>query len=91
MNKARIVALTTTLTILAPWLAAQELKPTLHPRLPAELSQYWLAPGAADMRTAKDPAVARLQDAVKAEVDSNFTRALSILTQPSVQLVQVLS
>jgi len=55
------------------------LKPTNHPRLPADLSQLWYAPskGTAANKT--------LATAVKLEVDSQFSKALPILSQASVQ------
>lgn len=64
---------------------AQELKPTNHPRLPAQAQDYWLAPTSADLRTAKSPALAQLQEGVKQFAEGNYTRALTILTQPAVQ------
>jgi len=62
--------------------AAPALKPTNHPRLPAELSQFWLAPAKARSVT---PAMNDLAAAVKLEVDGNFTRALPMLQQPAVR------
>jgi soluble lytic murein transglycosylase len=62
--------------------AAPALKPTNHPRLPAELSQFWLAPAKAAATTA---AMNDLAAAVKFEVDGNFTRALPMLQQPAVR------
>jgi soluble lytic murein transglycosylase len=61
---------------------APALKPTNHPRLPAELSQFWLAPAKARSVT---PAMNDLAAAVKLEVDGNFTRALPMLQQPAVR------
>jgi soluble lytic murein transglycosylase len=62
------------------------LKPTEHPRLPAELSAFWLAPSVADLsHVARAPALNELAAAVKLEIDSDFARALPILSQPFVQ------
>ncbi|HEV3063316.1 MAG TPA: transglycosylase SLT domain-containing protein [Vicinamibacterales bacterium] len=61
------------------------LRPTEHPRLPADAAQYWLAPSVTDMRAAKAPAMTQFSDAVKLEVDSNFTKALPILSQRTLQ------
>jgi soluble lytic murein transglycosylase len=62
------------------------LKPTEHPRLPAELSAFWLAPSAADLsHVARTPALSDLAAAVKLEIDSDFAKALPILSQPFVQ------
>ena len=65
----------------APGVGDVVLKPTAHPRLPAELSQLWLAP-AAQARTA---ALNEFAAGVKLEVDSNFARALPIFMQPAVR------
>ena len=61
------------------------LKPTSHPRLPADPSQLWLAPDAAARAASRGPAIAEFTQAVKLEVDNNFARALPILTQPALQ------
>ncbi len=58
------------------------LKPTSHPKLPAEVSQLWLAPAA---RTARTAALNDFNTGVKLEVDSNFARALPIFMQPAVR------
>ena len=58
------------------------LKPTSHPRLPADVSQLWLAPTARTVRTA---ALNDFSTGVKLEVDSNFARALPIFMQPAVR------
>src|SRR3954470_24601753 len=55
------------------------LKPTTHPRLPADASQLWLAPDAAARTAARGAAVAEFTQAVKFEVDNNFARALPML------------
>ena len=87
MNRTRLAASTLTAAILLSLAAlrAQELKPTVHPRLPAQASDYWLAPGSAETRAAKAPAIVQLQEAIKQEIDSNDAKALAILTQPAVQ------
>ena len=59
------------------------LQPTNHPRLPADVSRLWMAP---DSRpSARTPPIQQFADAVKLEVDTNFARALPILSQASVQ------
>ena len=58
------------------------LKPTSHPRLPAELWQFWLAPAKGASPTL---AMNELAAAVKLEVDGNFAKALPILAEPGVQ------
>jgi len=65
--------------------AAVELKPTNHQRLPADASQYWLAPTTTDLRTAKSAQAAQFADAVKLEVDGNFAKALPIFSQNAMQ------
>jgi soluble lytic murein transglycosylase len=62
--------------------AVVSLAPTNHPRLPADLSQLWLAPAKGRARTATMKAFA---DAVKLEVDANYAKALPIFSQPSQQ------
>src|SRR5476649_2044389 len=59
------------------------LNPTNHPRLPADPSQLWLAP--AKTTVARTPAINDFVTAVKLEVDSNFAKALPMLSQPAVQ------
>src|SRR6266508_6070219 len=58
------------------------LKPTNHPRVPADLSLLWLAP---DPRAPRTAAMNELASAVRLEVDSDFARALPILSQPALQ------
>src|SRR5262249_35053389 len=65
--------------------AAPALKPTTHPRLPADPSQLWLAPDAAAARLARTSPLTDFNAAVKLEVDNNFARALPTCTQPAVQ------
>jgi soluble lytic murein transglycosylase len=62
--------------------AVVSLVPTKHPRLPADLSQLWLAPAKGHARTA---AMKEFADGVKLEVDTNFAKALPIFAQPSQQ------
>src|SRR5689334_12750600 len=61
------------------------LKPTTHPRVPAEPSQLWLAPDAAARAATRGAAIADFTQAVKLEVDNNFARALPMLTQAAVK------
>ena len=60
------------------------LKPTNHPRLAGDSSQLWLAPDAAARAATRGPAVTDFTQAVKLEVDNNFTKALPMLSQPAV-------
>ena len=94
MTKGRMFALTVLAALLwpAPRPRAQQagalierdvvLKPTSHPRLPADVSQLWFAPVASSRRTAS---ASELASAVKSEVDGDFARALTILSQPAAQ------
>jgi soluble lytic murein transglycosylase len=59
------------------------LKPTSHPRLPADLSQFWLAP--AGRGTVRSAALNEFLTGVKLEVDSNFGKALPIFLQPALR------
>ena len=84
------------LVLAAPWpaLRAQQqgngaggdavvLAPTSHPVIPREISELWLAP-----EKAHGPRSAALDDfarAVKLEVDSDFAKALPILSRASLQ------
>jgi len=61
------------------------LKPTTHPRVPAEATQLWLAPDAAARAATRGAAIAEFTQAVKLEVDNNFARALPMLSQPAVK------
>ena len=61
------------------------LKPTLHPRLPSDASQLWLAPDAAARAEARSAALGEFTQAVKLEVDNNFARALPMLMQPALR------
>jgi soluble lytic murein transglycosylase len=60
-----------------------DLRPTEHPRLPADLSQLWLAPE--PPRGARSAALTDLASAVKLEVNESFSKALPILSKPDVQ------
>jgi hypothetical protein len=95
MGKARVLALTMIAAVLwpsAPPRAQQpstaadrdvELKPTRHPRVPADVSQLWFAPmGTA---AARPRATADLAAAVKLEIDGDFAKALPIVSQPALQ------
>src|SRR5436190_3782564 len=59
------------------------LKPTNHPRVPSDLSRLWMAPSPGD-RT-RTPAIDKFAAAVKLEIDSNYTKALPMLSDASVQ------
>src|SRR5262249_7697640 len=59
-------------------------KATNHPRLAGDSSQLWLAPDAAARAATRGPAVTDFTQAVKLEVDNNFTKALPMLSQPAV-------
>ena len=88
MKTPTLCALTLTATFLAAAAphaqqsGAPPLKPTSHPRLPADLAQFWLVPGKNATAT---PAMSDLASAVKFEVDGNFTRALPMLEQANVR------
>ena len=60
------------------------LKPTTHPRLPSDPSLLWLAP---ESRTPRTAAMKELETAVKLEVESNFAKALPMLSEARVQPV----
>jgi soluble lytic murein transglycosylase len=57
------------------------LKPTNHPRLPTDLSQLWLVPPAA--HGDRTEATREFISAVKLEVESDFGKALPILSRPA--------
>jgi soluble lytic murein transglycosylase len=73
-----------------PRVAAQEtssltsasivLRPTDHPRLPRELSQFWMVPDKGRLPTA---AQANLAAAVRFENDGNHAKALALLISPA--------
>jgi len=56
------------------------LRPTDHPRVPRDVSQFWMAPERGRART---PAQANLATAVKYETDGQHTKALALLTNPA--------
>jgi soluble lytic murein transglycosylase len=58
------------------------LVPTNHPRLPADITQLWMAPDRSHVHT---PAMAEFAAAVTLEVDGNFAKALPIFSRPSLQ------
>ncbi len=58
-------------------MAAVVLRPTDHPRVPRELSQFWMAPERGRVRTA---AQANLATAVKFENQGDHQKALTLLT-----------
>jgi soluble lytic murein transglycosylase len=61
------------------------LTPTVHPELPADLSQLWLAPRPtvnSEARLAPEESLAR---AIKLEGDSRFSEALNLLRAASLQ------
>ena len=62
--------------------AATRLVPTNHPRLPADLSQLWMAPARSHTHTA---AMKDFAAGVKLEVDADYAQALPIFSQPSLQ------
>jgi peptidoglycan lytic transglycosylase len=55
------------------------LRPTDHPSLPEEPSQFWMMPTRAN--TTRTPALASFASAVKLEVDGQFAKALPILSE----------
>src|SRR5262245_40697457 len=61
------------------------LKSTNHPRLPPEASQYWMAPTSAQLRAPKSVATVAFLEGIRFEIDSNFAKALPLVSQPSVQ------
>src|SRR5262249_15562598 len=58
------------------------LAPTNHPRVPADLSQLWLAPARTDGR---DAASAEFLSGVNLEIDGDWGRALSVFQRPALQ------
>src|SRR5262249_58203699 len=61
------------------------LRPTTHPRLPADLAQLWLVPASDAAGRPRTPAMAQFAEAVKPEVDANYAKALPILSQPAIR------
>src|SRR3954471_1141515 len=68
----------------APAAADPALKPTVHPRLPSELSQLWLVPSKA-AGAARAGAMNEVAAGGKLEGHGQFVRAGPILMQPSLQ------
>ena len=60
------------------------LAPTAHPRLPREMSQFWLSPDR-DAATLQRAAFASLATAARLTVDKDFPKALSLVSQPVAQ------
>ena len=58
------------------------LLPTNHPRLPADISQLWMAPDRAHAHTA---AMKEFSAGVALEVESNYVKALPTFSQPALQ------
>jgi soluble lytic murein transglycosylase len=58
------------------------LVPTNHPRVPADLSQLWMAPDRSHVHTA---AMNEFSKGVKLEVDADFAAALPIFSKPELQ------
>lgn len=56
------------------------LRPTVHPLLPSDPSQFWMTPTRAN--ATRTPALTVFASAVKLEVDGQFAKALPILSQP---------
>src|SRR5215467_16156257 len=63
------------------------LRPTDHPRVPRELSQFWMVPDRGRVRTA---AQANLAAAVKLENDGSHAKALALLITPAAKQDQTL-
>ena len=88
--KLTVLAVALLLTTMAPTGAphaqtapAATLAPTNHPRVPADLSQLWLAPvGRVDGR---DAATAEFLSGVNLEIDGDWGRALPIFQRPAMQ------
>lgn len=92
--RARVLAISTIVgaVICAPAPRAQQpstqpdvdtaLKPTHHPRLPSDLSHFWMAPSAHSARAATASAFAT---AVKLEVESDFAKALPLFAEHALQ------
>ncbi len=67
----------------APAAGRVTLLPTIHPRLPRELSQLWMVPDQG--RGGRTAALDELASAVKLAAGDNYTKALPILSQPALQ------
>src|SRR5262249_47520955 len=89
MRQIGLAVVAVVLTLAAPRAQQSDvdLQPTNHPRLPAELSKLWIAPEhvhpAAGL--SRTTALGQFAEAVKLEVESNYVRALPILSQSSVR------
>jgi len=70
----------------APASEPPALRPTNHPRLPADVSQLWLVPANGQNRArTRSAALIEFADAVKLEVDANYAKALPIFSQPALR------
>ena len=76
VRSGRVHADDTAASTMAPVL----LTPTDHPRVPGDLSQFWMVPERGRTRTA---AQANLATAVKFENDGNHGKALTLLLHPA--------
>ena len=64
------------------------LRPTNHPRLPADLAQLWLVPASTKGSTragSHSAAMTEFAEAVKLEVDANYAKALPMFSQPALR------
>jgi soluble lytic murein transglycosylase len=68
--------------------ASVVLRPTDHPRVPRELSEFWMAPDKGRARTA---AQVNLATAIKLEEAGDHARALALLTNPATKQERPLS
>jgi len=59
------------------------LTPTVHPRLPADPTQFWIVPDSS--RSPRSAALAEFAAAVRLEVDDNYAKALPIFSSPALQ------
>ncbi len=66
----------------SPTSAALVLRPTEHPRVPRELSQFWMVPDKGRVRTA---AQANLAAAVKFENEGSHAKALALLNNAAMK------
>src|SRR5919198_4118701 len=64
-----------------------QLKPTEHPRLPADSSKLWMVPQKSN--AARPPGLSEFAAGVKLEIASDFARALPIFSSPAVQQGQL--
>ena len=60
------------------------LSPTIHPQIPRDLSSLWLAPDRGTV-TARTAAATSVGSAAKLTTDGEFTKALTLVSQPSVR------